>query len=287
MKKNNIVVIAVIELIFAFETQARTVQRKYDEQDRLIEEDQGMRKYTYTYDEHGNKTEVQNMRGREIVSHFDKEGNIISDTKRWEYKDIDNDGNLDEAIAYEIVPGETPPREEVVNKYVYTYDANNPDVREVNVFWHGLSNQWNFKTEDVYIDGTWVTKKEVSSSRTTEYDKHGNKTFEDGTLAGNVVYTVYYNEYDNYGHLVSIKKKKCFNGETEEECKSYLNDTSYWSDISGDTYSNTYYVKDFDGSMSIYKDNNVIGYKNKRIYTIDEASRLSKPTGNIFKLRYK
>ncbi|MBR2299387.1 MAG: leucine-rich repeat domain-containing protein [Alphaproteobacteria bacterium] len=47
-------------------------------------------------------------------------------------------------------------------------------------------------------------------------------------------------------------------------------------------------VKNADGSITIYDaDNNIIGYKNKRIYTVEEASRLSKPTGNTFKLRYK
>ncbi len=43
-----------------------------------------------------------------------------------------------------------------------------------------------------------------------------------------------------------------------------------------------------DGSISIYdKNGNLIGLKGKRIYTVDEAEKISKPTGNILKLRYK
>ncbi len=43
-----------------------------------------------------------------------------------------------------------------------------------------------------------------------------------------------------------------------------------------------------DGSYTI-KDSagNIIGYKNKRIYTLEEAEKVSKPTGNTFKIRYK
>jgi len=43
-----------------------------------------------------------------------------------------------------------------------------------------------------------------------------------------------------------------------------------------------------DGSYTIYdKDNNIIGYKGKRIYTIQEANQVSAPTGNRVSLKYK
>ncbi|MBR2299552.1 MAG: leucine-rich repeat domain-containing protein [Alphaproteobacteria bacterium] len=52
--------------------------------------------------------------------------------------------------------------------------------------------------------------------------------------------------------------------------------------------SNKEIYNENDGSYTIVdKDGNVIGYKNKRIYTIEEATKVSKPTGNTFKLRYK
>lgn len=47
-------------------------------------------------------------------------------------------------------------------------------------------------------------------------------------------------------------------------------------------------VQNADGSTTFYDaDGNVIGYRGKRIYTVEEASKLSKETGNTFKLRYK
>ena len=47
-------------------------------------------------------------------------------------------------------------------------------------------------------------------------------------------------------------------------------------------------VKNADGSTTIYdKAGNVLGFKNKRIYTVEEATKLSKPRGNTFKIRYK
>ena len=43
-----------------------------------------------------------------------------------------------------------------------------------------------------------------------------------------------------------------------------------------------------DGSYTIYdKDGNIIGFKGKRIYTVDEATLLAKPQGNTFTLRYR
>lgn len=47
-------------------------------------------------------------------------------------------------------------------------------------------------------------------------------------------------------------------------------------------------VKNADGSYTLYNEDGTIkGFKNKRIYTIEEATLLSKETGNIIKLRYK
>ena len=43
-----------------------------------------------------------------------------------------------------------------------------------------------------------------------------------------------------------------------------------------------------DGSYNLYdKDGNIIGYKGKRIYTVQEANKVSKPTGNRVSIRYK
>ncbi|MBR2300069.1 MAG: leucine-rich repeat domain-containing protein [Alphaproteobacteria bacterium] len=42
-----------------------------------------------------------------------------------------------------------------------------------------------------------------------------------------------------------------------------------------------------DGSIAIYEMGVFKGYKNKRIYTVEEAAAVSKKTGNTFRLRYK
>ena len=42
-----------------------------------------------------------------------------------------------------------------------------------------------------------------------------------------------------------------------------------------------------DGSFAVYKDGVFVGYKGKRIYTMEEANRVTKPTGNTFKIKYR
>ena len=42
-----------------------------------------------------------------------------------------------------------------------------------------------------------------------------------------------------------------------------------------------------DGSFAVYKDGVFAGYKGKRIYTMEEANRVTKPTGNVFKIKYR
>ncbi|MBR2299955.1 MAG: leucine-rich repeat domain-containing protein [Alphaproteobacteria bacterium] len=46
-------------------------------------------------------------------------------------------------------------------------------------------------------------------------------------------------------------------------------------------------IEQVDGSLAIYKDGKFIGFKGKRIYTVEEAEKVSKPSGNTFRLRYK
>ena len=60
------------------------------------------------------------------------------------------------------------------------------------------------------------------------------------------------------------------------------------SDSASDSGSDETSVQNADGSTTLYdSDGNVTGYRGKRIYTVEEASKLSKETGNTFKLRYK
>ena len=46
-------------------------------------------------------------------------------------------------------------------------------------------------------------------------------------------------------------------------------------------------VHNADGSTSVYENGQLVATRGKRIYTVEEASKLSKETGNTFKLRYK
>ena len=42
-----------------------------------------------------------------------------------------------------------------------------------------------------------------------------------------------------------------------------------------------------DGSFAVFKDGEFVGYKGKRIYTIDEANAVAKPTGNRVSIKYR
>ena len=77
---------------------------------------------------------------------------------------------------------------------------------------------------------------------------------------------------------------KCTTGDSKEILKNYANG-KYAAYAENVRYMA---LKNPDGSTTYFDDDgNIIGYKGKRIYTIDEATLVSKPTGNTFKLRYK
>ena len=84
-----------------------------------------------------------------------------------------------------------------------------------------------------------------------------------------------------------MQKIHCIND--VEECKSVLSSKGY-NDLLA-------YVdkaplpseekKMADGSIALYRDGKLVGFKGKRIYTVEEAEKVSKKTGNTFRLRYK
>ena len=79
-------------------------------------------------------------------------------------------------------------------------------------------------------------------------------------------------------------KIKCMGGNCKEVLSSF-GGGKYASYAANVIYGS---VVNKDGSVTLFDENgNVSGYRNKRIYTIEEASKISKPTGNTFKLRYK
>ena len=84
------------------------------------------------------------------------------------------------------------------------------------------------------------------------------------------------------GALKSDAKIICTSG----DCENALKGTKYEALIENIDYP-VREVSSADGSTAIYKHGKLVGFKNKRIYTVDEAAMLSKPTGNKFKVRYK
>ena len=79
-------------------------------------------------------------------------------------------------------------------------------------------------------------------------------------------------------------KIRCTGGNCIEFLQTYSNG-KYASLVSKVIYPE---LKNPDGSTTIYNaDGTIKGYKNKRIYTVEEAIVVSKPIGNTFKIRYK
>ena len=84
------------------------------------------------------------------------------------------------------------------------------------------------------------------------------------------------------GRLQSDAQIICTSGECEEALKG----TQYAGLIGNVVYPRKE-VGQTDGSVAIYKKGKLVGFKKKRIYTVDEVEFLSKPHGNKFKVRYK
>ena len=74
---------------------------------------------------------------------------------------------------------------------------------------------------------------------------------------------------------------------TTGDCQAVL---EAWDTAKGTNYASRAktILTNPDGSKAIYDlSGKFLGYKNKRIYTIEEAEKVSKKTGNTFRLRYK
>ena len=74
---------------------------------------------------------------------------------------------------------------------------------------------------------------------------------------------------------------------TTGDCKAVL---EAWDTAKGTNYASRAktILTNPDGSKAIYDlSGKFLGYKNKRIYTVEEAEKVSKKTGNTFRLRYK
>lgn len=192
-----------------------------------------------------------------------------------------------------------------LKEYISTFDSNgNPRYKQGYEYETADDgNKIEKKTGYTLKNGQWLPNSIAvwgnsaigyhDDTSITKYDDHGNPIY---TYSSSIMrHTIYNNEYDQYGNLIAVKQKMCvpdglYSNDKYNICKEMLN-TIDWDSASGvykTSYGNTYYLKGDDGSTTIRDQNGkLIGYKGKRIYTIEEASRLSKPTGNTFKLRYK
>jgi len=74
---------------------------------------------------------------------------------------------------------------------------------------------------------------------------------------------------------------------TSGDCDKYLRTESKYKD--NQSMLNAIYcsVANADGSTTIYNNGKIISIKGKRIYTVQEANQVSKPTGNRVSIRYK
>ena len=105
-------------------------------------------------------------------------------------------------------------------------------------------------TSTYYSDGNFSYRREYS------YDENGKQTgYTQYNAAGNVTGTYTY-QFDEYGNITG----------------AYKNGVLQYSNH----YTDNYLAKQKAAQRP-----------KKRIYTVDEATKLSKPTGNTFKIRYK
>ena len=77
---------------------------------------------------------------------------------------------------------------------------------------------------------------------------------------------------------MSNKKTVC---SSIADCKEYGREN-------GLGFGHDFWLTNPDGSRTHYDgDNHILGFKNKRIYTVEEASIIASPKGNTFKLKYR
>ena len=75
--------------------------------------------------------------------------------------------------------------------------------------------------------------------------------------------------------------------ENSDNCTTIASCYAYGVD-NGILFNDPNVLQNADGSYTLYdEEGNIIGFKNKRIYTVEEATLLTSPKGNTFKLKYR
>ncbi len=261
----------------------------YDENGRLIKEESASKVYTYTYND-------QNLL---VSSHLE----LLGSNPMYAYRDYvyeyDEFNNLiktttiqDNGISYSTISSYTYDEDgNKLNKKdssgniieTYTYDNQGHMIGT-----HTSTTDYTYDTDGNLIrydmdDGS-------TSTTTYTYDEHGNLLTENWIYndGQDVATHTYENIYDEHGNLIKQINTydSTINGQgttvKEYDYDEYGNKIAYY--INGrqmDTYSYT------DPNWKANKAHRDWLARRKLIYTVAEAEKLSKPTGNKFRIRYK
>ena len=217
-------------------------------------------KSVYTYDENGVRTELfYDIAGwsseepwNKIITSYDSNGNMISETMY----------NGDEAIASGVFNWTG----------VYTYDENGAQT----------SMKWYYSTEAKENDRPdymqiYINDDHGSMISWEEYV--GYESIENGIPSHSPNWPYRY-EYDEYGNIIAMYYHN--GGEY------VLGFTSYWANPNWKANSQNS-SNNGNGESDTTQTSNAsnMARRGKLIYTVEEATRVSKKTGNTFKIRYK
>lgn len=175
-------------------------------------------------------------------------------TSRQTYK-YDDSGNLIwSTSSYPIY---------LITGYAYTYDSKG-----------------NMTSKTTYSGSDNINNKIASNQSRYTYDADGNMISETIYNSLDNINTSTPSEEVSYsynGGRQTSTRKDC----TSQSCES-IDIICAYGNISGCSAERVVFP---DGTSAIYKSGKVI--RTRRIYTLEEATRLSKKTGNTFRLRYK
>lgn len=263
----------------------------YDRNNNVLTEHQetnsGVWDYAYTYDNKGNllTSRTDNSDGSYSLQTYtyNDAGKLINMTNEdngssYEYSyTYDDHGN----ILTQTYNGGS------VKNYSYTYDDNGNVLEKVETNDKGkVTRTWTYDS-----DGTLTNETSTIWEKNYAYDEYGNLIHEDYVETGGYTLDTRWNYiYDEKGNVLSMTKSK--NGQvvqtesyTYDEYGNVLTKNYDSTEHNHVTYNNTYSYA--DPNWKANKAHREWLSKRKRIYTIEEATKLSKETGNKFMIRYK
>ncbi|MBR2300118.1 MAG: leucine-rich repeat domain-containing protein [Alphaproteobacteria bacterium] len=170
-----------------------------------------------------------------------------------------------------------------------TFDEGSKLTSIPNYLFWDASNLKSVMLPDSITSVGWAAFSGVPSTATVYCqeggNKHGGKSCSElFTANSSFTGTIQLYAKDTNGNMILYDKDET-TGEITSNGKKYASIDHL---IAGRAMHEIQQIENSDGSVYLYDENgNLIGIKGKRIYTVEEAARLSKPTGNTFKLRYK